>query len=54
MIFPGCEANTGVTCLQVIPKKEVIAKIRRGARNPKSASGMSKLVKTTVSLNLLH
>ena len=28
MIFPGCEANTDVTCLQVIAKKEV------NARNP--------------------
>ena len=27
MIFPGCEVNTNVTCLQVIAKKEVIAKI---------------------------
>ena len=26
MIFPGCEANTDVTCLQPIAKKEVIAK----------------------------
>ena len=26
MIFPRCEVNTDVTCLQVIAKKEVIAK----------------------------
>ena len=28
MIFPGFEAYTDVTCLQVIAKKEVIAKNR--------------------------
>ena len=27
MIFPGCEANTDVTCLLVIAKEEVIAKL---------------------------
>ena len=26
MIFPGCKANTDVTCLQVIAKKKVTAK----------------------------
>ena len=31
MIFPGCEANTDVNCLQVIAKKEV---------TPKSASAL--------------
>ena len=30
MIFPGYEANTDVTCLQMIAKKEVIAKNRGG------------------------
>ena len=30
MIFTGCEANTDVTCLQMIVKKEVTAKNRGG------------------------
>ena len=36
MIFPGYETNTDVTCLQMIAKKEVIAKNRGagGACNP--------------------
>ena len=44
MIFSGCKANSDVTCLQVIVKKEVIEKNSRGARarrplppTPKSA-----------------
>ena len=28
MIFPECDANTDVTCLQLIAKKEVIVKNR--------------------------
>ena len=42
MIFAGCETNTDVTCLQVIAKKEVIAKNRGGRgveRVAKSISG---------------
>ena len=41
MVFPRCEANTDVTCLQVITKKEVNPKIGWGtppAPSPKSAS----------------
>ena len=30
MIFPGCEANTDATCLQMIVKKKVTAKNRGG------------------------
>ena len=30
MIFPGCEDDTDVNCLQVIAKKEMIAKNRGG------------------------
>ena len=49
MIFPGLEAYTDVTCLQVIAKKEVIAKNRGkeggegGAPSPVFASATSVL-----------
>ena len=50
MMFPGFEAYTDVTCLQVIAKKEVIAKNRGkegggegGAPSPAFASATSVL-----------
>ena len=44
MIFPGCEANTDVTCLQMIVKKEVTAKNRGGGGGAVFAAGKFRFV----------
>ena len=44
MIFPGCEANTDVTCLQMIVKKEVTAQNRGGGGRAVFAAGKFRFV----------